>query len=153
MATLERTICVARPITEVFDFFSRPANLIVVSPPDLNLRLVSGPERVQLGARVKVQGGAWGISLTVESEIIAFEPPHRFTDEQRQGPLGKWTHTHRFEEVPGGTRIIDRVEFAAPTGMLGLLVTEDLLSQELQGVFDYREKKVRELLGDHPAAS
>jgi len=153
MATFERTICVARPITEVFDFFSRPGHLIVVSPPELNLRLVSGPERVQLGSRVKVQGGAWGVSLTVENEITAFEPPYRFTDEQRQGPLGKWAHTHRFEEIPGGTRIVDRVEFSAPTGMLGLLVSEAMSEKELSGVFEYRETKIHELLGDHPAAS
>jgi ligand-binding SRPBCC domain-containing protein len=153
MATFELTVSVARPVAEVFDFFSRPANLIVVSPPDLNMRLVSGPERVQLGSRIQIHGGAWGVSLTVESEITAFEPPHRFTDEQRQGPLGKWAHTHRFEEIPGGTRVIDHIEFAAPTGMLGLLVTEALIEKELEGVFEYREKKVRELLGDHPAAS
>jgi ligand-binding SRPBCC domain-containing protein len=153
MATFERTIDVARPVAEVFDFFSRPANLIVMSPPDLHLKLVSGPERVQLGSRVKVQGGAWGFSLTVENEVTAFEPPHRFTDEQRQGPLGKWVHTHRFEEIPGGTRIVDRIEFASPTGMLGMLVTEDMIEKELEGVFEYREKKVRELLGDYSAAS
>jgi ligand-binding SRPBCC domain-containing protein len=153
MATIERTICVARPIAEVFDFFIRPANLIATSPPELNLRLVSGPEQVSLGARVKVQGGAWGVSLTVENEITAFEAPHLFTDEQRQGPLGKWAHTHRFEETPGGTRVIDHIEFSPPTGMLGMLVTESLLEKELNGIFEYREKKIRELLGDQSAVS
>jgi ligand-binding SRPBCC domain-containing protein len=153
MATMERKVCVARPITEVFDFFSRPANLLAVSPPDLNLRLLAGPERVQLGARVKVHGGAWGVYLTVESEVTAFEPPYLFTDEQRQGPLGKWIHTHRFEEIPGGTRVVDHVDFSAPTGMLGRLVTEEMIESELDGVFEFRAKKIRELLGDHPVAS
>ena len=60
-----------------------------------------GAERVHLGALVKVQGGAWGVFLTVVNEVTAFEPPSRFTDEQRQGPLAKWVHTHRFEEIPG----------------------------------------------------
>src|SRR6516162_7181518 len=153
MATFERTICVARPIAEVFDFFIRPRNLIVTAPPELNLRLVSGPETVELGARVKVQGGAFGISLTVENEVTAFEPPYQFRDEQRQGPLGKWIHTHRFEEIPGGTRVIDRIEFSAPTGILGLLVNEDTLGRELVGVFEYREKKIHEVLGDYPASA
>jgi ligand-binding SRPBCC domain-containing protein len=153
MATFERTICVARPITEVFDFFSRPANLIATAPPDLNLRLLAGPERVQLGSRVRIQGGAWGVFLTVESEITTFEPPHLFSDEQRQGPLGKWVHTHRFEEIPGGTRVLDHIEFTGPTGMLGLLVTEATIESELDGIFAYRAKKLRELLGDQPAAS
>jgi ligand-binding SRPBCC domain-containing protein len=153
MATFERTICVARPITDVFDFFIRPANLIATAPPDFNLRLLAGPERVQLGARVRIQGGAWGVYLTVENEITAFEPPSFFTDEQRQGPLGKWAHTHRFEEIPGGTRVLDHIEFAAPTGMLGLLVTEAMIANELEGAFEYRAKRIRELLGDQPTAS
>jgi ligand-binding SRPBCC domain-containing protein len=153
MATLERSICVARPIAEVFDFFSQPANLIVVSPPELNMRLAGGPERVHLGARVKVSGGAWGIPLTVESEVTAFEPPHLFTDEQRQGPLGKWVHTHRFEEISGGTRVLDRIEYAAPTGVLGMLVTEAMIATELKWVFEHRERKIRELLGDYPTAA
>jgi ligand-binding SRPBCC domain-containing protein len=147
MATFESTVCVPHPIAEVFDFFSQPANLIRISPPELNLRLVEAPERIQLGSHVKLRGGAWGVSLASDIEVTAFEPNRLFVDEQRQGPLGKWIHTHRFEELPDGTRLTDSIEFAAPTGLLGQLVTEAMIEKELCWVFEYRDKRVLELLG------
>ena len=81
------------------------------------------------------------------TEVTAFEPNVMFRDEQRQGPFGKWIHTHRFEEVPGGTLVRDEIDFEPPGGLLGLVVTVKQIEKELEWVFAYREKKLQELLG------
>ena len=60
MATFERTMRFNRSAAEVFDFLARPANVVRVSPPDLHLRLVEGPERIELGSRITWKGRrAW----------------------------------------------------------------------------------------------
>jgi ligand-binding SRPBCC domain-containing protein len=147
MPGFEASHVLPRPVEEVFDFFRRPANLIRVSPPELHMSLVEGPTEVELGSRVVIRGRRWGIPQRMVSEITAFEPPVAFTDTQVEGPLLKWVHTHRFEAVPGGTRVIDRIEYEPPGGVLGLVVTAGSIQRDLQWIFEYRAKKAAELLG------
>jgi ligand-binding SRPBCC domain-containing protein len=147
MPVFERSTLVPRSPAEVFDFLARPANLIAVTPPDLNMRLVEGPERLSLGAQVVLQTRRWGFAQRIVSKITAFEPDHLMTDEQIEGPFKKWAHSHVLEEAPGGTRMTDRVEFEAPGGMLGLVFTQDAIEGELEELFEYRTQKFEELFG------
>src|SRR5690242_13443638 len=127
MPVFEASAVFARPVEEAFAFFRDPANLVRISPPGLHMRLVEGPAQVELGSRVILQGRRWGIPQRVVSEITAFEPPATFTDTQVEGPFRKWVHTHRFEAVPGGTRVSDRVEYEPPGGLLGLIVKAGMI--------------------------
>jgi ligand-binding SRPBCC domain-containing protein len=148
MARFERTTRFARPVAEVFDFFAQPANLVRVSPPELHMQLVEGPERLALGSRLVLKGRRWGIPQRIVSEVTAFEPGVSFVDEQREGPFGKWAHTHRFAADDDGTCVQDQIEFEPPGGLLGFVITEGWIRSDLEWVFGYREKKLRELLGE-----
>jgi ligand-binding SRPBCC domain-containing protein len=136
------------PPAKVFEFISRPANLLAVSPPDLHLRLVDGPERLALGARITVRGRRWGVSQSITSEVTALEPGALLKDEQRSGPFGRFVHTHRLEATPEGTRMTDRIEFDPPGGLLGLILTAGRIENELRESFAYRDRKFRELLDE-----
>ncbi len=48
------------PLGRVFDFFSRPANLLKISPPELHAQLVSAPSSCgwALASRCKADAGA-----------------------------------------------------------------------------------------------
>ena len=50
MAQFLTAIEIARPVSEVFDFLARPANLVQLAPSEMRLELVQGPERLHLGA-------------------------------------------------------------------------------------------------------
>jgi ligand-binding SRPBCC domain-containing protein len=147
MPVFEASQVLPRPIEEVFQFFRAPANLIRISPPEFHMALAEGPTLIELGSRVVLKGRRWGIPQRVVSEITAFDAPNTFTDTQVEGPFRKWAHTHRFEAVPEGTRVGDRVEYEPPGGLLGLVARPSYLEHELQRIFEYRTKKVRELLG------
>ncbi len=136
-----------RPPEEVFAFFRRPANLLQVSPPELHMRLEEGPEELSLGARFKVRGRRWGVPQRIVSEVTVFEPNVTFRDVQVEGPFRKWEHTHRFETVPGGTLATDVIEFEPPGGILGLVLTAGMIERDLKWAFEYRTKKLAELLG------
>jgi ligand-binding SRPBCC domain-containing protein len=147
MPRFESAQSLPAPLARVFDFFSRPANLVRVSPPELHFELVSAPERLQLGSRLTVKGRRWGLPQRVVTEVTAWEPEQMFVDEQREGPFRKWVHAHRFEALAdGGTRVSDCIDFETPRGLLGLVVTAAAVERELNWVFEYRRQKLAELL-------
>jgi len=137
-----------RPIADVFDFFVQPANLLRISPPDLHMKLIEAPTRVQLGSRVIFSGRRWGVSQRLVSEVTLFEANALFADEQRDGPFKKWLHWHQFESVSGGTRVIDRIDFDPPGGIMGLMVTAQWIEKDLKDIFEFRSQKLREILGE-----
>ncbi|HEY7156084.1 MAG TPA: SRPBCC family protein [Gemmataceae bacterium] len=135
------------PLSRVFGFFSRPAHLIEISPPELHFRLLSAPEQLTLGARIALQGRRWGLSQRIVSEVTVWEPEERFVDEQREGPFKQWVHTHRFEALPdGGTRLTDCIDYETPGGLLGFILTAAAVERELKWIFAYRCAKLAKLL-------
>jgi ligand-binding SRPBCC domain-containing protein len=146
MPRFEMVEDLSAPLTRVFDFFSRPANLIEISPPELHFKLVSAPEQLTLGARIILQGRRWGLSQRLVSEVTVWEPETRFVDEQREGPFKKWIHTHRFEALAGGgTRVTDRIDYETPGGMLGFVLTARVVEHELKWIYAYRREKLAQL--------
>ena len=150
MPLFESSQIFARPSAEVFDFFSRPANLLAASPPELHLRLDEAPERLGPGARVTVRGRRWGVPHRIVTEVTAFEPGVLFVEEQRLGPFRRWVHTHRFDVVADGTRVSETIDFEPPGGLLGLTVTAASVLRDLEWAFAYRKKRLEELLGPAP---
>jgi ligand-binding SRPBCC domain-containing protein len=147
MPVFEASQVLPWPVAEVFAFFRDPANLVKISPPELHLSLVEGPGQIALGSRVVFRGRRWGIPQRMVSDITAFDAPVTFTDAQVEGPFRKWVHTHLFEEVAGGTRVSDRIEYEPPGGLLGLVAKAAVIERDLKWIFEYRTKKLAELLG------
>jgi ligand-binding SRPBCC domain-containing protein len=149
MGRFETEITLQRPIEEVFDFFLRPANLLLVSPPELQLHLVDAPELLQFGSRIILQSRRMGMPQRLVSQITALETNARIVDEQREGPLRKWAQSQQFEGVPEGTRVTFRIDYEPPGGMLGFIVTAAAIDKELRWLFGYRIAKLQEILGNH----
>src|SRR5262249_17507582 len=153
MPRFETVTDLAGPVGRVWEFLCRPANLVLVSPPEMHLRLVEGPEQLYLGARMTIAGRRWGIPQRIVSEVVAFEPNVLFVDEQREGPFRQFTHTHRLEPRSDRTRMLDRIDYEPPGGILGLILTAGRIERELQSVFEFRAQKFKELLeGGAPQA-
>jgi ligand-binding SRPBCC domain-containing protein len=147
MPRFEMVEDLSAPLSRVFDFFSRPANLIEISPPEFHFKLLSAPERLTLGARVILQGRRWGVSQRLVSEVIVWEPETRFVDEQSEGPFKQWVHTHNFEALAsGGTRVTDRIDYEPPGGMLGFVLTAKVVETELKWIYEHRRTKLMQLL-------
>lgn len=65
-------------------------------------------------------------------------PGREFTDVQIQGPFPYWKHTHLFLPEGEGCRIIDRVEYALPGGVLGDWLGGPYARQRLERMFAHR---------------
>jgi ligand-binding SRPBCC domain-containing protein len=147
MPRFESVCRLARPVAVVFEFFCQPANLLRVTPPDMHVRLLEAPRRLELGSRLTIEVRRWGIGQRIESLVTVFEPDVIFADEQVKGPFRRWVHTHRFAACEGGTRVTDEIEFEAPGGMLGLVVTVPSIERDLQKAFAYRIKQLERIFG------
>jgi len=146
--TMAFTQQVARPLPEVFNFFSRAENLEALTPPWLNFKILKAePQPVQQGTLIHYSLRVHGIPLRWTSEIVEWEPPHRFVDLQLSGPYKLWRHEHRFEACQGGTLISDTINLALPLGFLGRLAYKIKVESDVQEIFAFREQKIRSLFG------
>jgi ligand-binding SRPBCC domain-containing protein len=145
---LEREQWLPRPVEEVFAFFADAANLEAITPPWLGFRILSPqPIPMRAGTRIAYRLGWRRLPLRWLTEITEWNPPHRFVDVQLRGPYALWHHTHEFEPQQGGTLMRDRVRYALPLGRLGTLMHRAVVGKDLQAIFDFRLKRVDELLG------
>jgi ligand-binding SRPBCC domain-containing protein len=141
---------VPRPLAEVFEFFSRAENLQQLTPPWLHFRILSvDPTPVQKGTLIRYSL-RWRIfPIRWTTEIIAWNPPHRFVDVQRKGPYKLWHHEHHFAADGNGTRITDEVQYLLPFGVLGSIAHALKVKNDVETIFAYRTEAVNRRFRDH----
>ncbi len=146
--TLEADVWLPHPRGEVFAFFADATNLELITPPWLNFRVItSTPTEMKTGAVIDYRLKLRGIPIRWQSEITAWEPPHRFVDVQRRGPYRLWVHEHTFVEKDKGTLVKDRVRYAVPGGPL---VNRFVVRPDLDRIFGYRQRKLVEIFRSGP---
>ena len=133
----------------LWEFISVPQNLNKITPPDMAFKIIGEPpEKTYAGLlleyRVKVPLLGWSTWLT---EIKYVEEGLSFMDEQRVGPYKLWLHTHKLEDVDGGTRMTDDIRYLIPFGPIGLLANFLFVGRTLRRIFDYRRVKMEEVFG------
>jgi len=94
--------------------------------------------RMALGDEVTWRAWHFGVPWRMTSRITEYDRPRWFVDEQSRGPFARFRHDHLFEGADGGTRMLDRIEFAAPLGWLGLAVERLVLTRYLTGLIKER---------------
>jgi ligand-binding SRPBCC domain-containing protein len=153
---LERRVWLPRPRPEVFAFFADPSHLSRLTAPSGGLRWLTPPPRtLAAGAILDFSTRLLGLPVRWRVFVREFDPPYRFVDAQILGPFARWEHRHRFLEGPPddgreavmGTWVEDRVTYRLPLGPLGRLVHTCVAGRKIAGVFDWRERRLRELLG------
>jgi hypothetical protein len=145
---LQREQDVARPVEEVFAFFERPENLARITPPSMGFEILTPPPiTMQSGALLDYTVKVFGVRNRWTTLITDHDPPHSFTDVQLKGPYSFWHHTHRFESIEGGTRLVDEVRYILPLGFLGRVAHSLLVKRQLETIFDYRGRIIEERFG------
>ena len=136
------------PRTEVFAFFSDPANLEALTPPWLRFEVLT-PKPLPRGEgalfdyRIRVRG----LPIRWRTLIETFVPGELFVDIQITGPYALWHHTHRFEDLPpsaampaGGTRMTDHVRYRVGWGWAGRILTALWVRRDIARIFEYRKQ-------------
>ena len=127
---------------EAWKFFSNPANLQKITPPEMNFIIRSEvPEKIYPGLIIiYTVSPLFRIPMKWVTGITQAKEPFYFVDEQLSGPYSIWHHEHHFGEVPGGVMMTDRLFYKVPLGFIGNILDVLLIHQRVQGIFRYRTK-------------
>ncbi len=132
-----------------WEFLSDPANLKVITPPEMGFEILCGAERPMYAGQIiqyKVHPFP-GFSTKWVSEITHVEKGSYFVDEQLFGPYALWHHKHFIHEVPGGVEMEDVIDYKLPLGILGTLAHPLLVRKQLTSIFEYREEQLAKRFG------
>ena len=88
---------------------------------------------------------SWMVDLAYGDKICGGRVS--FMDEQRVGPYKLWLHTHKLEDVDGGTRMTDDIRYIVPFGPIGWIANALFVGRTLRRIFDYRRVKMDEIFG------
>jgi ligand-binding SRPBCC domain-containing protein len=107
--------------------------------------------RLGRGERVTWRARHFGVWWRMTVEITAYDPPHRFVDEQVSGPFRHWCHEHALRPhhtERGSTLMSDLVDFSVPAGAAGHLVGVTLLRPYLRRLITRRNAFLAQALRD-----
>ena len=137
--TLSREQLVPRPRAAVFAFFADAGNLERLTPAALNFSILTPlPITMRPGTIIDYRLSLFRIPFRWRTVIEAFEPESRFVDVQAAGPYKVWRHTHEFSDAPGGTLVLDHVEYEVPFGPLGEIARRLFVARQIRRIFDFR---------------
>lgn len=144
------TQLVPQPLEKVWDFFSRPENLMKITPEGVFKSIQTDLEGVEMYEGMLIQytiAPILNIPMNWVTEITHIKDKQYFIDEQRFGPYAFWHHQHHFEAIDGGTRMHDILHYKVPIPILGDLADLLLVDRQVEQIFTYRDKVVAELFG------
>lgn len=132
----------------MFPFFADAGNLAQLTPEWLSFRILTPqPIVMGVGTRIDYRIGIHGVPVRWRTRIARWEPPHAFADEQLRGPYALWHHTHTFEPQGGGTLVGDEVVMRPKGGPLAGLLMQLLVRRDVERIFRYRARVLRERFG------
>jgi uncharacterized protein len=132
------------PLAEVFNFFSQPQNLGVMTPADMSFQTLSiAPTEMAKGARFDYKLRVGPLPLRWRTLIEVWRPPHLMIDSQEQGPYRCWWHEHHFKDRGASTLMEDRVYFAVPLGIAGSSASRLFVAPALRRIFRFRSQAMQ----------
>jgi len=129
--------------SKAWDFFSSPKNLSLITPPEMDFKILSKLNGEEIFEGMKIDYTVkplLGIAVRWQTEICKVQNQNYFTDRQAKGPYKIWEHTHTFSEVDGGVLMHDIVNYKLPFGFLGRTLNSILIKGKIESIFVYRKK-------------
>lgn len=147
MPLLEASVSIRCRVEDIFNFLIQSENFLKIIPPDLQLVVIRAPQRLTLGSQFEVQISGFGVPQNIVYEITEFEEPHRFTETQIKGPLGRYVQEHVLsEQADGSVLVTDRIDFEPPGGFMKFLISEARLRPSFEKGLEYRHRKLKKRL-------
>ena len=144
---LNKAQFINQPIDVVFNFFSKPENLALITPSKLAFKILTPtPITINKGTLIDYTIRLMRFPVHWRTLITKYNPPYEFVDEQIKGPYLFWHHTHTFKAVNGGSEIKDKVKYSIPMGYLGQFIHKIWIKKDLEKIFEYRKKVIEKLL-------
>lgn len=151
MYTFHRKQNIPLSLEEAWKFLSDPKNLSLLTPKEMNMKIISGADRPMYPGQI-IQYSVTplaGIKTKWVSEISQYEKGKYFVDIQLAGPYAYWHHQHFIHEIKGGVQMEDIITYKVPFGILGKLIHPILVKPKLEAIFKYRQEQLTKLFGEY----
>ncbi len=126
----------------VFEYMMLPDNWVSMLSYDINVDLNVVPETMESGNIYKMNMTRFGLSQPVEIVILEYQKNTSVTYKQVHGLFAKWIHTQSFEDTNDGcTQLTDIVEYKLPFGVLGHLLDDLLIRENMKSILQNRLQK------------
>jgi ligand-binding SRPBCC domain-containing protein len=158
MATYERSVRVAAPFEDVWEFHSTVKGLEELTPNWMNLQIeeVRGPDDeldpgvLEPGATISASVRPLGVGprqswVSRITDRGRTEGSAYFQDVMEDGPFETWEHTHTFHDDGGETVVQDSIDYAFPMGKVGEVVSP-LGWFGFEPMFRFRHRRTKALL-------
>ncbi|MBC7744666.1 MAG: SRPBCC family protein [Flavobacterium sp.] len=137
-------------IEKAWDFFSSPKNLALITPPELDFKILTKLDDKAIYEGMIIQYTVkpiLGIPLPWKTEICKVNRPSFFTDKQLKGPYKLWEHTHTYHKHENGVKMQDEIKYELPLGILGNLAHKLFVKKKIERIFSYRRSVLEKLFG------
>jgi uncharacterized membrane protein len=156
MTTINKSLEINTPVSEVFTYFARPEHMADQFPENMGLNIL--PIEVKNGFGVgtifRISGDFDGKRLEWDCETIDYIPHRKIVAQMIEGPFKHWQITVQFEEVTERkTRTSITVDYDMPMGPLGGLMDKIKLKKIAERGIEnglYRVKALLEGTGSIP---
>ncbi len=149
----ERTSELPFSADAVFAWHARPGAFERLVPPWEELSVVRRSGGLEVGSEVVLRMKRGGMPLTWTARHTGYDEGRSFRDEQVSGPFARWVHDHVFEPTAGGSRLVDRIDFAPPLETLTGWAAGPMLESDLARTFDFRHARTRADMTRHERAA
>ena len=140
---LQTRTVVDAPLADTFAFFSKAANLGLITPAAMKFSIHGEIPPMATGAAINYRVRVGPLPVRWRTRIASWEPGRRFVDLQEAGPYRLWWHEHSFHADGERTVMEDRVFYTPPLGILGRLVNRLFIAATLRKIFRYRGDVIR----------
>lgn len=156
MTTINKSMDIAAPLSEVFTYFARPEHMADQFPENMGLNVI--PLEVKNGFGVgtifRISGDFDGKKLEWDCETIDYIPHKKIVAKMIEGPFKHWQITVDFNELEEKkTRTTLTVDYDMPMGPLGGLIDKVKLKKIAERGMEnglYRVKALLEGTGSIP---
>lgn len=156
MTTIDKSLEINTPVSEVFTYFARPEHMADQFPENMGLNIL--PIEVKNGFGVgtifRISGDFDGKRLEWDCETIDYIPHRKIVAQMIEGPFKHWQITVQFEEITERkTKTSITVDYDMPMGPLGGLMDKIKLKKIAERGIEnglYRVKALLEGTGSIP---
>lgn len=137
---LETRVALEAGIEEVMPFFEQAENLGAMTPAHMAFEILgTPPTRIEVGTTIDYRIRVGPLPLRWRTRIDRTDA-RGFVDCQLRGPYRAWYHEHSFERVGPRTVMIDRVWYAPPLGLVGVVAQWLFVAAQLRRIFEHRRR-------------
>jgi ligand-binding SRPBCC domain-containing protein len=156
MTTINKSMEIAAPLTEVFTYFARPEHMADQFPENMGLNII--PLEVRNGFGVgtifRISGDFDGKKLEWDCETIDYIPHKKIVAKMIEGPFKFWQITVDFDQInEKQTKTSITVDYDMPMGPLGGFIDKIKLKKIAERGMEnglYRVKALLEGTGSIP---